>query len=134
MSSIQHEAKADFSVQERPAGVAMTAARSVSAPRHCSSPTGLLRLSFTIAMTVGLALVLSACSDKEKVVREGVAFYCEVDRLQEAIRAEPERADFQEELRERRERFEAQISRYRLALQIELQERIEARYQRGECP
>lgn len=112
----------------------MTAARSASAPRHCSSPTGLLRLPLTIAVTLGLALVLSACSDKEAVIREGLAYYCEVERLQEAIRAEPERAGLQEELRERRERFEAQISRYRLALQIELQERIEARYQRGECP
>lgn len=134
MSSFPHEAKGDFSVQERPVGVAVTAARLLSSHRHCGSRAGVLRLSLTTAVALGLALVLSACSDKEKVIREGVAFYCEVERLQEAIRAEPERAGLQEELRERRERFEAQISRYRLALQIELQERIEARYQRGECP
>lgn len=112
----------------------MKKTQSLSTHLSCNNRWNRLRAFLQAGVVLGLALFLVACRDKETVVEEGVAFYCEVDRLREAIRAEPERADLREELREQRERFEAQISRYRLALQSELQERIEARYQRGECP
>lgn len=111
----------------------MKKTQSLSTHLSCNNRWNRLRAFLQAGVVLGLALFLVACRDKETVVQEGVAFYCEVDRLREALRSDPGNVELQDELHKQRERFEALISPLRPGLQIELQERIEARYQQGQC-